>query len=104
MARMTPAALRPYHVVPPLAVAALPALGLVSLSRKGRCLVVGLAGLYAAACAVASVSAGRGEPRGVRAVMPMVFPVLHGSWGLGFLSGLFGPRLEQMPDLRDSSP
>lgn len=102
VARMTPAALRPYHLVPPMAVAAIPVLGMLSVSTKGRRVAAGVAASYAVVCAAASIRAGRGQPRRVRALIPLVFPVLQGSWGLGFLIGLFGRRLEPMARTRDT--
>jgi succinoglycan biosynthesis protein ExoA len=88
VARHSPTVIRPYHVAPPALAAALTA-ALVAIvagrrSRTGWALV----GAYATACLVAGSRASRAEKPVVRACVPLVFPVLHLSWGFGFLSGL----------------
>jgi succinoglycan biosynthesis protein ExoA len=90
-ARLNPTVLRPYHLVPPATVAAVPILAGLCLWPTGRRLAAVVAGAYCAACVAASVPAGRGQPLSVRALIPLAFPVLHGSWGTGFVAGLIGP-------------
>ncbi len=94
VARGNPSVLRPYHLVPPAAVATLPILAALCVRPAGRRLVAGVGGLYGAACAVASAPAGRGQPLSVRALVPLAFPVLHASWGAGFIAGLVSRGLD----------
>lgn len=93
VARIEPGVIRPYHLVPPAAVALAPLLAALSMSRRGRRLTGAIVGSYAAACVVASVRAGRDQPSSMRAAIAMVFPVLHVCWGWGFLVGLVSPDL-----------
>jgi succinoglycan biosynthesis protein ExoA len=88
VARAKPGVIRPYHLVPPTTVAMAPLLAALCVTPAGRRLSAGVVGLYATACLVASVPAGRGQPGSMRAAIAMTFPVLHFSWGLGFLVGL----------------
>lgn len=91
VARISPGVVRPYHLVPPLMVlGAVPAVASLFTSR-GRRIVVPAAGLYAAACVAVSRRAGREAPEDVRRILPFVFPVLHFTWGAGFLAGLVSP-------------
>jgi succinoglycan biosynthesis protein ExoA len=94
VARFEPGVIRPYHLVPPAAVAMAPLLAAICRSGVGRRVAAGIVGSYAAACVVAAVPAGRNQPSSMRAAIAGVFPVLHFSWGLGFLVGLASPDLD----------
>jgi hypothetical protein len=65
-----------------------PAAAALAATRRGRRLILGCSAVYAAACAVAGVRAGAGEPLDVRARVPAMFVVLHVAWGLGFWTGV----------------
>lgn len=100
VARISPGVVRPYHLVPPVMVlAALPAAAAVVTGRRRRT-VLGLAGLYAAACLVEGRRLGRDASPTVRRILPAVFPVLHLSWGTGFLAGLASPARQPSPPKR----
>jgi glycosyltransferase involved in cell wall biosynthesis len=89
--RRHPGMVRGRHLVPPAFVGALgggPVLGL--LHPLGLELWLGLVGLYATAClAVSAVHAARTRQRAAL-LLPVVFPLLHVTWGAGFLWGLVG--------------
>jgi len=89
VAATVPGVVKPYHLVPPamvvIAAAGLPAL---SSAGSGRRAYVGGALVYLTVCTVAGVVVSRAEEGRVRIRTPAVFPVLHASWGLGFLMGL----------------
>jgi succinoglycan biosynthesis protein ExoA len=88
VARKSPGVLRPYHLVAPALVAAVPVAALMSVTRAGRRLAGVGAVSYAVACLAAGMRAGRGEPAGVRARVSGMFVVLHTAWGLGFWAGV----------------
>jgi succinoglycan biosynthesis protein ExoA len=88
VARANPGVIRPYHLVAPALVAAIPVAAALMPAKRGRRAVVTAAVLYAAACTAAGVVAGRGETLAVRMRIPAVFPVLHLAWGTGFWVGV----------------
>jgi cellulose synthase/poly-beta-1,6-N-acetylglucosamine synthase-like glycosyltransferase len=84
-----PGVLRPYHLIPPVAVAMTPLAGLVAIARPGFRLPLAVVGsTYLAACLAVAMHAGRSAPFSVRWRIPLVFPVVHMAWGAGFLSTL----------------
>jgi glycosyltransferase involved in cell wall biosynthesis len=86
--RKHPGMLQARHLVPPAFVAAL-ALGPVLMAIHGAAAVLWLLllGSYAAAClAVTARSYLQGGERGAL-LLPVVLPVMHVSWGTGFLVG-----------------
>lgn len=106
VARRSPVVLRPYHLVPPAVVAiAVGLAGGVALGRARRISLLGALG-YAAAAGCFGWRASRGEEVRVRAIVPAVFPVLHGAWGFGFWRGLIvrpGPGPQHPGDLQAHS-
>jgi GT2 family glycosyltransferase len=88
VARASPGVIRPYHLVAPALVAALPLGAAMVLSGRGRRLAVAGAATYGAACFIASQLAGRDEPPAVRARIPSAFAVMHVAWGAGFWAGV----------------
>ena len=88
VARESPAVIRPYHLAPPALAAVLAAALAAVVTGRSRRTGLALLGAYVAACLVAGSRVGREETPAVRARVPLVFPVLHLSWGFGFLSGL----------------
>ena len=91
VARHTPGVVRRHHLAPPTLVASLPLAAVGLAWQRPRRAVVALAGLYAAACLVEGARKSRGAAIGVRLRVPLVFPVLHLSWGAGFWAGLVSP-------------
>jgi cellulose synthase/poly-beta-1,6-N-acetylglucosamine synthase-like glycosyltransferase len=89
VARVTPGVLRPYHLAPPLLVAAM-AIGIATAMTRTRRPLLALVTTYAAGCTVAGLWAGRRARPQVQALVPVTLPVLHLSWGLGFWRGLLG--------------
>jgi succinoglycan biosynthesis protein ExoA len=88
VARASAGVIRPYHLVAPALVVALP-VGLVMASTgKGRRLAVVGVSAYAAGCVIAAQQAGRGEPIQVRSRIPATFVVMHVAWGVGFWAGV----------------
>jgi succinoglycan biosynthesis protein ExoA len=88
VARSAPSVVRPYHLAAPALVAAGPAVAALALSPRTRRLAALSAAIYAVGCVAAGLRSSRGEPVGVRARTPLVFPVLHFAWGLGFWAGV----------------
>jgi succinoglycan biosynthesis protein ExoA len=88
VARRSPGVIRPYHLVAPAAVGAIPVAALMAITGRGRRLALGAAALYGVACISAGVRASEGEWTAVRVRVPLVFPVLHAAWGAGFWSGV----------------
>lgn len=91
IARRDPTNLRWRHVVPPVFVLGVAAVPLASRSATGRRLV-GAAGLAYAGILAAAVRAA--EPDRARADLTTfvaAFPVMHLTWGAGFLRGLLEP-------------
>jgi succinoglycan biosynthesis protein ExoA len=88
VARSTPAVIRPYHLAAPALVAAIPVLSGLAATRRARRATASTATVYAAGCVVAGLRVSRGEAAGVRARVPLVFPVMHVAWGLGFWAGV----------------
>ncbi len=84
VARAAPRVIRPYHLVAPALVAALPVMAAMVVTGRGRHLALAGAGAYAAACVVAGQTAGRGESFEVRGRIPAAFTVMHVAWGAGF--------------------
>jgi succinoglycan biosynthesis protein ExoA len=84
--RRHPGSVRPRHLVPPLAVAAMPAgLLLAAVSRRGRLLAGAVAFAYAGAVAVATERTKPAEHDADGRVVAVCFPVMHVAWGAGFL-------------------
>lgn len=84
-----PRQMRPRQFIPPLFVATLLMLALgAPVARAARVALVGGAGTYALATLVASglVAFRAGFPPAL--LLPMVFAILHVSYGVGFLAGL----------------
>jgi glycosyltransferase involved in cell wall biosynthesis len=83
-----PGIIRAYHLVPPVAVVAM-VLGLALSLRPGvaRRLWLSAAAAYGATALVAAAAVGGDEPIAVLARTPVVFPVIHMAWGLGFWAG-----------------
>src|SRR6202140_3783570 len=88
VARASPGVIRPYHLVAPALVAALPVMASMIVSGRGRRLAVAGAGAYAAACIIAGQRAGRGESLEVRGRIPAAFAVMHVAWAAGFWAGV----------------
>lgn len=88
VARSTPAVIRPYHLAAPALVAAIPVLAVLAASRQRRRVSAYGGAAYAAGCVVAGLRGSRGESAAVRVRVPLVFPVLHVGWGLGFWAGV----------------
>jgi succinoglycan biosynthesis protein ExoA len=88
VARANPGVIRPYHLVAPAMVAAIPVAAVLLPTKRGRRAVFAGGVLYAAACTAAGFVAGRGETLAVRLRIPAVFPVLHLAWGAGFWVGV----------------
>jgi glycosyltransferase involved in cell wall biosynthesis len=84
-----PRQMRPRQFAPPALALGLAAGTLVfpffRMARSGLLLLVAA---YLAADAAASASAGRRAPRKVGVLLPLAFPILHLSYGFGFLAGL----------------
>jgi succinoglycan biosynthesis protein ExoA len=87
VARASPRVIRPYHLVAPALVAALPVTAAMVVTGRGRRLALAGAGAYAVACLVAGQQAGRGESLEVRGRIPAAFAVMHVAWGAGFWAG-----------------
>jgi succinoglycan biosynthesis protein ExoA len=84
-----PRQMRLRQFVPPLFVAALLMLALgAPFSRAARVGLVGLLGMYALVSLVASASAAIRTGFHSVFLLPVVFAILHLSYGLGFLAGL----------------
>ena len=86
--RRTPGLVRVYHLGPP-ALTVCAALALPAIAGGGRSRLVALGGTaaYGATVLGVSLARGRGLPPAAAARLPLVFPVLHLSWGAGFLAG-----------------
>ena len=97
VARLSPGVVRPYHLVPPAMVVAVVPAGVALATGRGRRAALSAAGLYGAACLAVSRQVGRDAPPEVRRVLPAVFPVLHLSWGAGFLAGVISPAPRAAP-------
>jgi glycosyltransferase involved in cell wall biosynthesis len=89
VAGRSPGVVRPYHLAPPALIAGA-AVGAVALGRAGtgRRLTVAAAAIYIVGCILTGLSASRGQPVSVRARIPLVFPIVHFSWGAGFWAGV----------------
>ncbi|MCC6626495.1 MAG: glycosyltransferase family 2 protein [Chloroflexi bacterium] len=85
-----PASLQPRHAVPPLFAVAVIGVGLLRLrGARGRHLWLAVAVPWLAGAVAASARAVHGHRApGLAAWLPLVFAVLHLSYGLGFLWGL----------------
>lgn len=88
VARRHPGSLRPRHLVAPAAVAAAIVSPLLARSTVGRWLVVGGASAYGVATLAAVVHARPSQHDADLAVLAASFPVMHASWGAGFLVSL----------------
>ncbi|WP_089302108.1 glycosyltransferase family 2 protein [Haloechinothrix alba] len=75
------------YLAPPLALAGI-AGGLVT-GAAGFVPAFALPGGYAVLIVAGSVVTGRGESPGTRALLPLVYAVMHTAWGAGFI---FSPR------------
>lgn len=84
-----PGQVRARHLVPAALVVAFVGSGLLALVwGPGRLVLAGAVAAYAAADAIASLAASRGLPARSAVVLPVVYPILHLSYGLGFFVGL----------------
>jgi len=81
-------AAKPVHLVPVLTLAA----AVVLLATRQWIPLLALFGLYAAAVAVFSVRAAKIHGLRTLTVLPFLFPLIHLSWGLGFVVGIFKDR------------
>jgi len=88
VARASPSVIRPYHLVAPALVLALPVMAAMAVTGRGRRLAIAGAGAYAAACVIAGQLAARTEPLGIRARTSAAFAVMHVAWGSGFWAGV----------------
>jgi succinoglycan biosynthesis protein ExoA len=89
-----PESLDPRHLFAPAFACAV--IGSVVLPRPLRTVARGGLGAYAAVVAAASAHAlADAEKPGDAAALPVVFAVMHGAWGFGYLAGAvrFGPPL-----------
>lgn len=81
--------MRPHHLAPPALVAgAIVGTGLISRPGTARQVTIAAAGTYVLGCLTAGLAASRGQPNAVRSRTPLVFPIVHVSWGLGFWAGV----------------
>jgi glycosyltransferase involved in cell wall biosynthesis len=92
VARRNPAVLRPYHLLPPLAVATGAAVALGIATKRGRRRAAAALAAYLLLCAEEGWRVSRGAPLAVRLTVPGVFPLIQASWGAGFWVGLFKQR------------
>jgi len=92
VARHSPGVIRPYHMVPPAMVLSVVPAALCLRWRHGRCVIGALAAVYTAASVISGARVSRQAPAAVRRRVPLVFPVVHASWGAGFWAGLLFPR------------
>lgn len=88
VARASPGVIRPYHLAAPALVATLPLGVAMAVTGRGRRVATAGAAAYAAACVVAALQAGSGEPLEVRSRIPATFVVMHMAWGAGFWAGV----------------
>jgi succinoglycan biosynthesis protein ExoA len=86
--RRHPRSLRPRHLVPPAFVTAVGLVPVLVRTRGGRRLVVAGAVLYGAVVAVGVVQAHPRRHDADPVVLAACFPVMHASWGAGFLASL----------------
>jgi succinoglycan biosynthesis protein ExoA len=82
--RRHPRSLKLRQAIPPVALVANIA-GLALGLRDRRAFIV--PGAYAAVVLAVSAQLGRSLPWRAAAALPVTFPVMHGAWGAGFLSG-----------------
>ncbi|MBP9500971.1 MAG: glycosyltransferase family 2 protein [Candidatus Promineofilum sp.] len=104
-----PRQMRWRQFVPPAFVASMIGSSIMGLFlRPFRLLGALIAGLYLAANLLASLSLGREYGRGYIPRLLIIHPILHLSYGLGFLAGLFNfsrlRRPETLPDKEPRSP
>lgn len=89
VARRTADVMRPHHFVPPTVVAATPLVLLAATTnRRARRPATILGTAYSMACIFAGLQSTHGHRIAVRIRVPLVFPVLHASWGTGFWAGM----------------
>jgi succinoglycan biosynthesis protein ExoA len=91
--RRHPASRRARHAVPPAAVGLAAALVPLSWWRPARRAGVALGTAYGALVAVATVHARRGRPDVDTVTLAAAFPVMHASWGAGYLAGAIRRRV-----------
>ena len=85
-----PQQVRPRHLAPVILVTTLAAgAALAPVARPIRALLILELGAYAAATVVAVARYGSGRPPRTRAILAAVYPVLHLSYGLGMLRGVW---------------
>ena len=98
-----PTSMRRSHVLPP--VLALTAAAAVLPGPHRRLARAGVAAWAVSAVAVAAREVGRGRPPVDSVLLPVVFGVMHLSWGSGFLAGCarFGPPLNALAHLARSA-
>jgi succinoglycan biosynthesis protein ExoA len=83
--RRHPGSLQPRHLVPPFATLAALMLPLALRWPSGRRAALAVGGAYGAAVLAATVAARPAERDASRLTLATAFPVMHGSWGAGFL-------------------
>lgn len=88
VARRHPGSLRPRHLVAPAAVVAVAASPVLVLFPVGRRVVLAGATAYAAAVVVAVRRARPAEHGADPVALAASFPVMHASWGAGFLASV----------------
>lgn len=87
MLRSHPRSLRVRHLVPPAAALALAATPALLTSRRTRRPTLALVVAYALGASAATFEARQQTPDASTLVLMAAFPVMHVSWGVGFLAG-----------------
>lgn len=92
VARNHPDSLKLRHAAAPAAALLIGAAPILSLFRSGRRLLTASALFYAAVLATAVVTSRPGQNRADGATFVAAFPIMHVTWGTGFLVGLVTRR------------
>lgn len=93
--RSHPGSLRPRHLVAPLAVTGVAAAPIICISRQGRRLVSFASLAYLVGVFAAVVGARPRQNAASPGVLAACFPVMHGSWGAGFVTSFFQDLLQR---------
>lgn len=88
VARQTPAVIRPHHLAAPTLVAAIAVAPVLVINGRVRKQLLVVAAAYALASTAAAASVARGASPGVAIRIPLVFPIMHVTWGAGFWIGV----------------
>jgi len=83
-----PGSIRARHLVPPLLVLALASAPAWSRTRPGRDALALAVGMYGVTAVLAAAAAEPGRAEADRLALLAAFPIMHVSWGAGFLSTL----------------